>query len=272
MWRTPPLSFTKSTSRLYDSSKCYPSHTEQHGNIIAETIGRIKLSDEQISDQLKLPEEHHLPAFEARKITYPGKGFDAWWDLAQLIKQVKTTIKVFNYTHPDCITIFTFDRSSAHEGFAENALNVNNININPAGKQRKLRDTHILHSNPDPAPREEDTHGRVQQMIFPDDHPDECLRGQAKGIRVVLQERKSVWERFTTICEQRKTKPVGKCALCTKSQTRKDAERHVAFVEATGEEEAASADDVILLNVDTPSTPDDEWCCMHHVLSLQKDF
>jgi len=130
-------------------------------DFIAETIGRIKLSDEQIADQVKLPEEHRLPAFEARKITYPGKGFDAWWDLPQLIKQVKTAIDVFNYTHPDCVAVFTFDWSSAHEGFAENALNVNNMNINPAGKQRKLRDMHIPCSNPDPAPGEEDTCGRV---------------------------------------------------------------------------------------------------------------
>jgi len=98
-----------------------------------------------------------------------------WWDLAQLIKQVKMTIKVFNYTYPDCIAIFTFDQSSAHEGFTENALNINNMNINLAGKQRKLCDMHILHSNPNPAPREEDTCGWVQQMIFSDDHPDECL-------------------------------------------------------------------------------------------------
>src|SRR6266851_9636655 len=189
-------------------------------DFICEMIGPIRLSEEQIKDQLNLPDTLRLPAFEARKITYPGKGFDAWWDLAQLIKQVKMTIKVFNYTHPDCITIFTFNRSSAHEGFTKNALNVNNMNKNLAGKQRKLRDTHIPHSNPNPASGEEDTHSWVQQMIFPDNHPDERLRGQAKGIRVVLQERKSVWERFTTICEQRKTKPVGKCALCTKSQTR----------------------------------------------------
>jgi len=44
-------------------------------------IGRIKLSKEEIADQLSCPEEHHLPMFEARKITYPGKGSDPWWDL-----------------------------------------------------------------------------------------------------------------------------------------------------------------------------------------------
>jgi hypothetical protein len=241
-------------------------------DFIAETISRIKLSNEQIADQVKLPEEHHLPVFEARKITYSGKGFNTWWDLPQLIKQVKTAIDVFNYTHLDCVAVFMFDRSSAHEGFTENALNVNSMNINPAGKQRKLRDIHIPCSNPDPAPGEEDTCSWVQQMTFPNDHPEERLQGQAKGIRVVLQEWKSVWAKFTSICEQCGTRPVGKCILCTKSQTRKDAERRIAFVEATGEEDATSAEDVNLANADPPSTDDDKWCCMYRILSLQEDF
>src|SRR6266851_2282473 len=141
-------------------------------DFISETIGRLKLSDEQITEQLNRPEGHHLPAFKARKVTYPGKGYDAWWDLPQLIEQVKITIKVFEYTHPDCIAIFIFDRSSAHEGFAENALNINNMNINPGGKQRKLRNTFIPHNNPDLAPGKEDTWGQLQRMCFPNDHND----------------------------------------------------------------------------------------------------
>jgi len=137
-----------------------------------ETISQLKLSDNQIADQLKLPDEQRLSEFEARKITYPGKGYDAWWDLPQLINQIKIVIKVFEHTHPNCTAIFTFDRSSAHEGFAENALNINNMNVNPEGKQRKLRSTVIPLNNPDPAPGEEDTRSQIQHMIFPDDHPD----------------------------------------------------------------------------------------------------
>ena len=243
-------------------------------DFISETIGRLKLSDDQIADQLNRPEGHHLPAFEARKVTYPGKGFDPWWDLPQLIEQVKIAIKIFDYTHPNCVAIFTFDRSSAHEGFAEDALNINNMNINPAGKQRKMHDTYIPLSNPGPAPGEEDTRGCVQRMTFPDNHPDPKLRGQAKGIRAVLQERKSVWDKLESSCRQRKTNVVGKCASCAKSQKHKDAERRVAFVEATGEEDAASAEDIALADSDTPPAPDDshEWCCMHRVLALQEDF
>ena len=47
-------------------------------DFICETIGHVKLSEEQICAQLKLPAELRLAMFEARKIIYPGKGFDAW--------------------------------------------------------------------------------------------------------------------------------------------------------------------------------------------------
>jgi len=77
---------------------------------------------------------------------------------------------IFEYSHPNCIAVFVFDRSSAHEGFAEDALNINNMNVNPGGKQKKLRDTVIPLNNPGPAPGEEDTRGHVQQMCFPEDH------------------------------------------------------------------------------------------------------
>ena len=198
-------------------------------DFILETISQIKLSDDQIVDQLKLPDEQRLLAFQARKITYPGKGFDAWWNLSQLIEQLKITIKVFDHTHPNCIAIFVFDRSSAYEGFVENALNINNMNINPGERQRKLQNSVIPLNNPDPTPGKEDTCGQIQHMCFPDDHPDQKLRGQSKGIKVVLQERKLIWDKFTAICQERGIKMVRKCASCTKSQTHKDAERRVAL-------------------------------------------
>jgi hypothetical protein len=75
---------------------------------------------------------------------YPGKGFNAWWDLPQLLQQVKHVLAIFEHTHLDCIGVWVFNRLSAHEGYADNALNINSININPGGKQKKLRDTKIV--------------------------------------------------------------------------------------------------------------------------------
>jgi hypothetical protein len=81
--------------------------------------------------------------------------------LKQLIEQIKNTISIFELTHPDCTGVFIFDWSSAHEGFAEDALNINCMNVNPGGKQKRLRDTIILLNNPDPAPSKDDTRGQV---------------------------------------------------------------------------------------------------------------
>ena len=242
-------------------------------DFICETIGRLKLSEEQIREQLELPGQLRLSSIEARKIIYPGKGFDSWWDLPQLIRQVKDALAIFEHTHPNCVGVFLFDRSSAHGGYAENALNVNSMNVNPAGKQKKLRDTKIPFNNPDPAPGEEDVRGRVQRMCFPDDHSDPKLRGQPKGIRVILQERKSVWDKFESISKARRSKMVGKCGSCTKSEQRKDAERRVALADSMGQGDDIKAEDIANIKNAVPPPGDDEgWCCMYRVLTLQKNF
>ena len=241
-------------------------------DFISKTIGQIKLSEDQIAQQLTLPDNDRLPVFEARKITYPRKGFDTWWDLSQLINQLRHTIRVFNYTHPDQVAIFVWDRSSAHEGFAENALNVHNMNVNPGKKQRKLRDTVIPLNNRDPAPGEEDTRGQVQKMCFPDDHPNPDLRGQPKGMKIILQERKSVWDKYTTLCNERGTKVVRKCGSCAKSQSHRDAEHRVMFAEAAGPAVDPPAEGLIDGDSVAPPAPADKWCCMERVLSLQEDF
>ena len=53
-------------------------HAVHVSDYISKTIGWIRLSESQIAQQLTLPAELRLPAFEAWKITYPGKGFDEW--------------------------------------------------------------------------------------------------------------------------------------------------------------------------------------------------
>jgi hypothetical protein len=217
------------------------------------------------SDKLNQPAGECLSAFEARKIIYPGKGFDAWWDLPQLIKQLKVMIKIFELTHPNCIAVFMFDRSSAHEGFAEDVLNINKMNVKPAHKQSKLHDTIIPFSNPDPAPDEEDTCGQIQHMCFPADHPDPDLQDKPKGIRVVLEECKSVWDKYTMICRECGKKIVGKCVACTKSKIHKDKEQCIAIAEAMEQGE-------VPLMEEMPSNVASKWCCMHKVLSLQEDF
>ena len=49
--------------------------------------------------------------------------------------QMTHAIDIFEYLHPNKVAIWLFNCSSAHEGLAEDALNVNNMNVNPGGKQ-----------------------------------------------------------------------------------------------------------------------------------------
>jgi len=105
---------------------------------ICELIGQLMLSQEQIAQQLQLLPEARLKAMDACKIIYPGKNHDAWWDLAQLMDQTKVAVDIFECLHPEKVSIWLFNCSSAHEGLAADALNVNNMNVNPSGKQRAI--------------------------------------------------------------------------------------------------------------------------------------
>jgi hypothetical protein len=174
-------------------------------------------------------------------------------------------IKIFELTHPNCTVVFTFDQSSAHEGFAEDALNVNKINVQPTCKHSKLCDTIIPFSNPDPVPDEEDMCSQFQHMCFPVYHSDLDLWDKPKGIKVVLEEHKSVWDKFTMVCREHGKKIVGKCGVCTKSDACKDKEQHIALAEAMEQ------GDVPLME-EKPSYVANKWCCMHKVLLLQEDF
>ena len=235
---------------------------------ICERTGRLALSEEQIAEQAKLPEGEWLKVTGARKIIYRGKNHDAWWDLSQLISQTKNAVDIFEYLHPDKVGIWLFDCSSAHEGLATDALNVNSMNVNPGGKQKPLRTTTIPMNNPPPKLGRTDMRGMVQDMVYPDNHPDAALRGKPKEMKAVLQERESVWDELSEKCGGR---VVGKCKTCSKSQAKKDAERQVAEAEAMGQEENLM-DDVVSQAEELVTTPENNWCCMHRVLSLQDDF
>ena len=235
-----------------------------------ETRGRLALNETEIAAQAILPPEQRLRVTDARKIIYPGKNADKWWDLAQLEDQLKDAADIFEFIHPDAVGVWAFDCSSAHEGLADNALNVNRMNVKPGGKQTLLRDTIIPLSNPPPEPGRIDTRGLPQSLVYPLDHPNEDLQGEAKGMRVVLEERVSVYDRLVKEVGGEK-KLVGKCESCRKSQVKKDAERRVALAEAAGQDDNIADADVAA--AEGPSVESEsKWCCMLRVLSLQEDF
>ena len=164
--------------------------------------------------------------------------------------------------------MWIFDCSSNHEGFAPDALNVNNMNVNPGGKQMRMHSTVIPADNPPPtSPGEDDTCGKVQLMVYPDDDPKVPveLQGKPKGMRAILQERHGVWDRL--VLEAPNCKPIGTCERCRMSQAAKDAATRVAAAEASG----GDVNDMLTEALDNPLSTSD-WCCMTCALSLQSDF
>ena len=84
---------------------------------ICEPSGQLVLSPEQVAAQMLLPKAKQLRVFYARKIIFPGKGHNAWWNLDQLREQTKDAVDIFEYIHPNRVGIWIFDCSSAHEGY-----------------------------------------------------------------------------------------------------------------------------------------------------------
>ena len=133
--------------------------------------------------------------------------------------------------HPGKVGTRIFDRSSAHKGLAPDALNVNNMNVNPGGSSTKLmRSTIIPLNNPPPKPGRPDTRSMRQDMVYPANHPEQKLQGLPKGLKTVLEECMLVWDELMT----QNGKVNRKCKQCKKSQVKKDAERRIAEAEAMG--------------------------------------
>lgn len=232
------------------------------------STGRLNLDVVQLAENSKLPDDVRISVTDARTMIYPGKNHDKWWDLEQLMKQIETAIKIFEFIHPGAIAVFVFDCSAAHEGFGPDALNVNKMNVGPGGAQPKLRNTTIPLSNPAPREGEPDTRGQEQSMVYPDDHPDPKKAGKPKGMLAVLEERHPLWER---ILEKNKGKPlVGICGTCRLSQKKKDALAKIAEAEESGNE-GLGKDLYDLAETPAPESASD-WCCAKRVLSLQQDF
>lgn len=107
---------------------------------------------------------------------YLEYGRDNYWTGDLMISQlINKAIPIFEAAFPGFQACFAFDNSSNHGMFAPDALDAAKMNLNPGGKQPKLRDGFIY------------SKGCSQSMVFPEDHP--TFPGQAKGIRQVLIER-----------------------------------------------------------------------------------
>ncbi|CAK5264192.1 unnamed protein product, partial [Mycena citricolor] len=204
--------------------------------------------------------KYRCRSFDARRIIYPGANYEPWWDMPQLIAQVKDAIQIFNAKFPNGIAVFIFDCSSAHEAYASDALLAHKMNRGPGGKQPVMRSTYI------PAT------GQPQSMVFPVDYKGVdaagvLLAGRPKGMEQVLLERGLLkglqtkhGKSLTRICKD-----------CSLSQ----AAREKALKEAKSREDEIEGSGIPASRADIDVDGDLEQrtnCCMQRVLSLQKDF
>jgi len=170
------------------------------------------------------------------------KNHNKWWDLEQLKDQLIDAIDIFEYIHPGAVSIWVFDCSSAHEGLAVDALNVNKMNVHPGGKQTMMRDTVVPLNNPAPENGESDMRGHLQTMVYACNHLNPDLVGKAKGMAAIVKEQESVYNRL--VKEVGSEKAIGKGGQCWKSAMKKDTKHQVTLAEMAGQGD--SPDDAVL--------------------------
>ena len=92
---------------------------------------------------------------------------DGYFNNEHLLEQVDKTIDIFERIHPDARGIFLFDNAPSHKKLADDALNVERMNVHPGGMQPVMRDTMW--------------NGEKQTLVFDD--------GTPKGMKAILRER-----------------------------------------------------------------------------------
>jgi hypothetical protein len=99
-----------------------------------------------------------------------GENKEGYWTRDKFMEQIKRVVDMAELKYPPqdgWRHAWVFDHSSCHAAMADDALDANKMNVNPGGKQRKMRDTVWQ--------------GKAQTMCF--------RLGIPKGMRQVLQER-----------------------------------------------------------------------------------
>ncbi|KAG1852221.1 hypothetical protein F4604DRAFT_1933794 [Suillus subluteus] len=107
-----------------------------------------------------------------------GKNHEGYWNGEMFVKQLnEKIIPTFERIHrPGYQALFLIDNSQGHSAYAEDALLVSRMNINPAGKQARMRNGWFLR----------DGIQVEQDMVFPPDHPQ--FPNEPKGVKTVLVE------------------------------------------------------------------------------------
>ena len=110
----------------------------------------------------------------AREFLEYGENREGYWTRDRFIKQMEWAIEMAEIKYPKeggWRHVWVFDHSSCHAAMADDALDVNKMNVRPGGKQRIMRDT--------------TWNGRVWKMHY----TERDGRKVAKGLKMVLEER-----------------------------------------------------------------------------------
>ena len=139
-------------------------------DFIDEHQGFLALSDAEYEAAKK-----NNPSIKpyAREFLEYGEGREGYWNRDKFMLQMERAVQISEIKYPKgegWRHVWIFDHSSCHAAMADDALDVNRMNVKSGGKQRIMRDTVY--------------DGRTQKMYFTE-------RGQkvAKGMRIVLEER-----------------------------------------------------------------------------------
>lgn len=136
-------------------------------NFIDEHNGFLAFNDEEYERAKAID-----PNFKkyAREFLEYGESKEGYWTRDKFVAQMERAIKISEFKYPKkdgWRHVWLFDHSSCHAAMADDALDVDYMNVKPGGKQRVMHDTRWC--------------GMEQKMVFSD--------GTPKGMKAVLQER-----------------------------------------------------------------------------------
>ncbi|RDX46401.1 hypothetical protein OH76DRAFT_1457190 [Lentinus brumalis] len=125
---------------------------------ICQCYSNLALTESMLQENAKLPENERLMVMDLRVTICPTsatKSGDNYWNMDQMIAQLRTAIPIARCLYPNAVIHWVFNNSSCHGSLAQDALTASkmntgmmHINVNPGGKVPDMHDTTIPATNP----------------------------------------------------------------------------------------------------------------------------
>ncbi len=143
-------------------------------DFVTEVDGWLRLTDEEYQKAKRI--NPHIQK-EARVTLEYGEARDGWWVSDKFLKQMDVALDIVDAKYPKELytCVFLIDHAPSHMKMGDDALCVQNMNVNPGGKKLILRDTSFT-----------DNTGQVQQQSM---YVMKDGVKVPKGMKLVLEER-----------------------------------------------------------------------------------